>query len=163
VEDDIYGDGVNVASRIEGLAPPGGICLSKTVVDQVQDKLDLAFEDMGERRVKNIARPIRVMRVRLGGEGRGPTAAARPRRLHRRFPRLGLRPAWLIWVLALLLALGAGYEVWRYTHRPAPPALMAGGPSVVVLPFADLTGDAQQASLADGVTEDIVSQLAQVG
>lgn len=159
VEDDIYGDGVNVASRIEGLAPPGGICLSKIVVDQVQDKLDLAFEDMGERQVKNIARPIRVMRVRLeeGGTATGPA------RLRRRLPRPGLRGAWLISLLALLLALGAAYEIWKFTHRPASPPLMPGGPSVVVLPFADLTGDAQQASLAEGVTEDIVSQLAQVG
>ena len=74
VEDDIYGDGVNVASRIEGLADPGGICVSKTVVDQVQDKLDLAFEDMGEKQVKNIARPVQVMRVLL--DGTVPSAAA---------------------------------------------------------------------------------------
>jgi adenylate cyclase len=163
VEDDIYGDGVNVASRIEGLAPPGGICVAKNVVDQVQDKLDLVFEDMGEKHVKNIARPIRVMRIRLEEDGRGPAAKPDLKPARRRFPRLRLRPAWLISLLALLLALGAGYEVWRFVLRPAPPALMAGGPSVVVLPFADLTGDTQQASMAEGVTEDIVSQLAQVG
>jgi adenylate cyclase len=159
VEDDIYGDGVNVASRIEGLAPPGGICLSKIVVEQVQDKLDLAFEDMGEKQVKNIARPVRVMRVRPEGGARRAPAAGRHRQ---RLARLAFRRAWLIPLLALFLALGAGYEVWKFAGRTPSPALGQGGPSVAVLPFAALAGNAQQASLAEGVTEDIVSQLAQV-
>src|SRR5438445_9569956 len=63
---DIYGDGVNVAARLEGLAEPGGICVSRVVRDQVRDKLDFAFEDGGEQQVKNIARPVRVFRVHLG-------------------------------------------------------------------------------------------------
>ncbi len=63
--DDIFGDGVNVAARLEALAEPGGICVSRVVRDQVRDKLDVAFEDMGEQQVKNIARPVRVYRVRL--------------------------------------------------------------------------------------------------
>jgi TolB-like protein/class 3 adenylate cyclase len=63
---DIYGDGVNVAARLEALAEPGGICVSRVVRDQVRDKLDFSFEDMGERQVKNIARPVRVHRVVLG-------------------------------------------------------------------------------------------------
>jgi TolB-like protein/class 3 adenylate cyclase len=67
-EDDIFGDGVNVAARLEALAEPGGICVSRVVRDQVRDKLDVAFDDLGERRVKNIARPVRVFAVRLGGE-----------------------------------------------------------------------------------------------
>src|SRR6516162_3553910 len=66
---DIYGDGVNVAARLEGLAEPGGICVARVVRDQVRDKLDFAFEDMGEQHVKNIARPVRVHRVRLAEEG----------------------------------------------------------------------------------------------
>jgi class 3 adenylate cyclase len=65
-DDDIFGDGVNVAARLEGLAEPGGICVSRVVQDQVCDKLDLAFEDMGEQQVKNIARPVHVWRLRLG-------------------------------------------------------------------------------------------------
>src|SRR5262252_3597985 len=63
---DIYGDGVNVAARLEGLAEPGGICVSRVVRDQVRDKLDFGFEDMGEQQVKNIVRPIRVHRIVLG-------------------------------------------------------------------------------------------------
>jgi class 3 adenylate cyclase len=61
--DDIYGDGVNIAARLEGLAEPNGVCVSRVVRDQVRDKLDLAFEDMGEQQVKNIARPVRVFRI----------------------------------------------------------------------------------------------------
>ncbi len=74
--DDIYGDGVNIAARLEGLAEPGGICVSGTVFDQVKGKLDLGFEDMGPRTVKNIAEPVRVYRVRLAApEAGGPDAA----------------------------------------------------------------------------------------
>jgi Adenylate and Guanylate cyclase catalytic domain len=65
---DIHGDGVNVAARLEALAEPGGICVSRVVRDQVRDKLGFAFEDMGEQQVKNIARPIRVHRIRLAEE-----------------------------------------------------------------------------------------------
>jgi adenylate cyclase len=66
-DNDIYGDGVNVAARLEALAEPGGICVSGTVHDHVRDKLDVAFDDLGEQQVKNIARPVHVFRVRLGG------------------------------------------------------------------------------------------------
>jgi len=158
VEDDIYGDGVNVASRIEGLADPGGICLSKTVVDQVQDKLDLVFEDMGEKQVKNIARPVRVMRVLLDGAGRPPKQAA----WTRRGSGFKLRRSWLILLLAFALAMVGGYELWKYAGRGPSTALGLGGPSVAVLPFEALAGDAQQASLGEGIAEDIVSQLSQV-
>src|SRR5580700_2264936 len=67
---DIYGDGVNVASRLEALAEPGGICVSRVVRDQVRDKLDFTFDDLGEQRVKNIARPIRVHRIRFAASPR---------------------------------------------------------------------------------------------
>src|SRR5260370_1144993 len=78
---DIYGDGVNVAARLEALAEPGGICVSRVVRDQVRDKLAFSFEDMGEQQVKNIARPIRVHRVLLGErpDPSDPTAAVPPK------------------------------------------------------------------------------------
>src|SRR5947199_1820179 len=72
--DDIYGDGVNVAARLQALAEPGGICVSRVVRDQVRDKLDFVFEDRGEQQVKNIARPVRVFDVRTGAEGPAMTA-----------------------------------------------------------------------------------------
>jgi TolB-like protein/class 3 adenylate cyclase len=77
-QDDIYGDGVNVAARLEALAEPGGICVSRVVRDQVRDKLGFAFEDLGEQQVKNIARPVRVYRVRDVTAGKSPTAPAQP-------------------------------------------------------------------------------------
>jgi adenylate cyclase len=77
-ESDIFGDGVNVAARLEGLAEPGGICLGGSAHEQVRDKLDLAFEDMGEQQVKNIARPVRVYRVRLGTAGSTPKVEGTP-------------------------------------------------------------------------------------
>ena len=74
--EDIYGDGVNVAARIEGLAEPGGICISRAARDQVRDKLDFVLDDLGEHEVKNIARPIRVFRVLTDGEGAETAVAA---------------------------------------------------------------------------------------
>src|SRR6516162_9379485 len=80
-EGDIYGDGVNLAARLESLAEPGGICVSRVVRDQVRDKLDVSFEDLGEQQVKNITRPVRVYRVRTGGTAKAaPPAAPAPDR-----------------------------------------------------------------------------------
>ena len=76
--DDIFGDGVNVAARLEALAEPGGICVSRVVRDQVRDKLDFTFEDLGEQQVKNIARPVRVYRVRLRHRDHSRTRAGSP-------------------------------------------------------------------------------------
>src|SRR5271169_6025818 len=73
--DDIHGDGVNVAARLEGVAEPGGICISRVVRDQVRDRLDFAFEDLGEQQVKNIARPVRVYRVRHDATAIAPPPA----------------------------------------------------------------------------------------
>src|SRR6202140_4298303 len=75
-DNDIHGDGVNVAARLEGIAKPGGICISGTVRDHIGDRLDLAFEDMGEQTLKNIARPVRAYRVRLGTAKRTPANSA---------------------------------------------------------------------------------------
>src|SRR5579864_7910144 len=77
-DNDIYGDGVNVAARLEALAEPGGICVSRVVRDQVRDKLDFTFEDMGEQQVKNIVRPVRVYRVEMGPRPSRPHAGETP-------------------------------------------------------------------------------------
>ncbi len=115
--DDIHGDGVNVAARLEGLAEAGGICISGSVHDQVRDRLDLAFEDMGEQTVKNIARPIRVWR-------------------------------WLE-------AARAGSTMAR-----SEPLSLPDKPSIAVLPFENMSGDPEQEYFADGITEDIITELA---
>jgi class 3 adenylate cyclase/TolB-like protein/Tfp pilus assembly protein PilF len=163
-EDDIFGDGVNVAARLEALAQPGGICVSRTVRDQVRDKLALAFEDLGEQPVKNIARPVRAYRV-VTDAGVGPTVSAAPGR-RRQVPR------WVIaaGVAGLVLGASGAAAFWRlYLPHPAPsaagapatPPALPDKPSIAVLPFANLSGDPAQDYLADGLTDNIVDALAQ--
>jgi adenylate cyclase len=124
-EGDIHGDGVNVAARLETLAQPGGIWVSKAARDQVRDKLDISFEDLGEQQLKNITRPVRVYRVRLE-----QTAAAES----------GGNPAALM------------------TNKPAI-AVPTNKPSIAVLPLANMSGDPDQEFFADGLTEDIITDL----
>jgi adenylate cyclase len=169
VEDgDILGDGVNVAARLEGLAEPGGICIARNVYDQVKAKLDRAFEPLGEHRVKNIAEPLTVYRV-------NPDVATSAS--HRRWVWRQRRwQAAAAALLALLLALGGGaFGLWW--PAPAPDATTAEGgpataegkpalplpdkPSIVVLPFSNLSGDAEQEYFADALTEDVITGLAQ--
>jgi adenylate cyclase len=120
-ENDIFGDGVNVAARLEMLAEPGGICVSGAVRDQVGDRLDdIAFEDLGDQIVKNIARPIRVFRVRLE-----PNATTAPE---------GAKDA-------------------------AVATTIAKKPSIAVLPLVNMSGDPEQEFFADGLTEDIITEL----
>src|SRR3954453_8268545 len=120
-EDDIFGDGVNVAARLEMLAEPGGICVSGAVRDQVGQRLDdVEFEDLGEQSVKNIARPIRVFRVRLEQDRK--TAPEDPK-------------------------------------DAAAATAISKKPSIAVLPLANMSGDPEQEFFADGLTEDIITEL----
>jgi adenylate cyclase len=120
-ENDIFGDGVNVAARLQELAEPGGICVSGAVRDQIGHRLDdVAFEDLGDQSVKNIARPIRVFRIRLE-----PEKIAAPKS-------------------------GKGAAV---------PATIARMPSIAVLPLVNMSGDPEQEFFADGLTEDIITEL----
>jgi TolB-like protein/class 3 adenylate cyclase/Tfp pilus assembly protein PilF len=152
--DDIYGDGVNVAARLEGLAEPGGICVSGKVREELRRRLELAFAPMGRQRVKNIAEPVEAWRVVL--DGRAP-AARKPLLAAAR-----LRPA-LAAALALLVLVGAGSGGWwwyrtRVAAEAAGPPL-ADRPSIAVLPFDNLTGDERLGRLADGMVEDIIADL----
>jgi adenylate cyclase len=174
----IYGDGVNIAARVEGLAEGGGLCLSGTAYDQVENKLNLEYVYLGEQVVKNIAKPVRVYRVVLEAEprdaaqaapesvqagrrtgmqvssARGSAFAARRRRT-RHFIRAGM-------AVLVLLAL-AGAFTWRAARskRPVgdPVVTVPRGPSIAVLPFANLSGDQGQEYFADGMTEEIITQL----
>jgi TolB-like protein/Tfp pilus assembly protein PilF len=124
-DDDIFGDGVNVAARLEALAEPGGICISRTVRDHIRDKLIYAFEDLGEQSVKNIARPVRVYALR-------PDA------------------------VVALPAPGAP------SAPPISQPAVAPRLSIVVLPFANLSNDPEQQYFADGITEDLTTDLSRI-
>ena len=132
--DDIYGDGVNVAARLEALAEPGGICVSRVVRDQVRDKLAFAFEDMGEQQVKNIARPVRVFRVRPT-----PPLPDPP-------PRAGE---------------GSAHSV-RVGAAEPPPLPLPDKPSIAVLPFQNMSGDPEQEYFVDGMVEEITTAIARL-
>jgi adenylate cyclase len=163
--DDIFGDGVNVAARLQTLAEPGGICVSRVVRDQVLDKLSFAFEDLGSQEVKNIARPVEVYRVNLASAVLPAPSQGRGRW------RLPVRP-WR-WFAAGILALGvAGIVVWALAQfwktgvvprsSPAEVTADAGPLSIVVLPFQNLTGDPNEAYVADGVTASLTADLSRI-
>ena len=122
---DIYGDGVNIAVRLEGLAAPCGICISGTVRDHIGDRLPYAFDDMGEQSVKNIARPVRIYALRPGGVAGVPAASV------------------------------------SSTTSTSPP-VAAPRLSIVVLPFANLSNDPEQQYFADGITEDLTTDLSRL-
>ena len=145
IDDDVYGDGVNIAARLQQLCPPGEVVVSGTAYDHLQGKFDHPLEYLGEQQVKNIARPVRAYRVRLDGKG------------IRSWPRLGGWRRLRLPAVGLLVAaslLGAG--LWWF--RPDDPGLVAKA-SIAVLPFANLSGDEATGRLADGITEDIITDL----
>ena len=163
--DDIYGDGVNVAARLEGLADPGGICLRRAVRNQVRDKLDLDFEDLGEIEVKNIARPVRVFRVILDDKA---AALATPVLDMPAQPARGRWPA-IAAGLALSVVVVAGivwWQPWAPKVEPASVERMAlplpDKPSIAVLPFDNMSGNVEQDYFADGMTEDLITDLSNV-
>ena len=152
--DDIFGDGVNVAARLQALAEPGGICTSKVVRDQVQDKLNFTFEDLGAQDVKNIARPVEVYRVEIGG-GDMAVGVRRPARWSRR------PPGWRIGAGAVAVALVvAGAWALFPLLKPTPPA--APAMSVAVLPFDAAGGDPTDDALAEGLTRDVTTALGRI-
>ena len=149
----LYGDGVNIAARLESLAEGGGVNLSGTAFDQVEGKLPFAYDFLGEQTVKNIARPVRVYRLRL--------ETARP---VVKTPTARRRALKVAAVVSVLLLLGAGGWVgWRWFKTPATSSLpLPDRPSVAVLPFANLSQDATQDYFSDGVTEDLITGLSKV-
>jgi TolB-like protein len=162
-EGDIFGDGVNVAARLEALAEPGGICVNRAVRDQVRDKVDLAFEDLGEQQVKNIARPVRAYRVLTD---RAPPVAAATAPAAR-----GWAPRWAVVIAVVVVLAAVAVTIWRlHLLQPvagpaatatATPSALLGKPSIAVLPFANLSGDPAQEFFADGLTENLIDALAQ--
>lgn len=157
----VYGDGVNIAARLEGLAEPGTVAVSDIVRQTVENRLDFALADMGEHEVKNVANPVHAFRVLKAGE-KAPPAPRKARSPKRALPLV----ASLIVVLAI-----AGIATWMWpgtdqqateTGASSATVTIAQGPTIAVLPFANMTGDPEQEYFADGIVEDIITRMTQI-
>ena len=160
-EERIYGDGVNIAARLEGLANPGGICISKTAFDQIESKLPYGYEFLGDQAVKNIAKPVSAYRVLM--EPR-VTVAGEP---EAEKPSLVSRKAILVGAIAVVVVTVA-VGIWQFYMRspsvePASVENMAFSlpdkPSIAVLPFDNLSGNPEDEFIADGISEGIITAL----
>ena len=158
----IYGDGVNIAARLESLADPGGICISKTAFDHIESKLPYGYDFIGEQTVKNIAKPVGAYRVQLDPRvtvSGKPTKSTKSKRV----------PIIVGAIVVLVLAITVG--IWQFyarrpTEEPASVDKMAfplpEKPSIAVLPFDNIGGDLEQEYFSDGLAENIITQLAQL-
>ena len=160
---DLMGDGVNIAARLEGVCEPGAICLSEDAYRQVKGRLDLAVSDLGQTQLKNIAEPIRIYSLRVGVPAQAkpamPTRPPAPKK------RSALMP--LVAALAALLVLICG-GAWWFLNANRPWAIASNAPaeaarlSLVVLPFTNLSNDPAQDYFADGVTENLTTELSRL-
>ncbi len=151
----LFGDGVNVAERLQTLAGPGGICIAGSVHEQVRDKLRLDYADLGDQQLKNIVHPVRAFIV--GGPGvetkrfqPGGRAA---------FPSRGYRAAAAAALAVTLLLAGAAIYKYHWQTAEISVAEFSGPPTIAVLPFANLSGDAAQDYFSDGITQDVIAAL----
>ncbi|MBV8106578.1 MAG: adenylate/guanylate cyclase domain-containing protein [Hyphomicrobiales bacterium] len=169
--DDILGDGVNIAARLEGICQPGGVLISGAAYDHVRGRVDADFVDLGEKQLKNIARPVRAYSVEVCAPAQpmppAPTKSAVT-------SRQATRAMFALGILAVAVAAGGWY--WLISSRPAavatgpsaPAASNAAAPaearhlSIVVLPFTNLSGDPAQDYFADGVTENLTTELSRI-
>jgi TolB-like protein/class 3 adenylate cyclase len=161
----IYGDGVNIAARVEAMSEAGGICISGRAYDQVANKLGLEYENLGEHQVKNITTPIRVFRVlSLPGAAAHRVVQAK-KTLKRKWRKIALA------IAAVLVVVIASVIIWNFYFRP-PSVEVASvermahplpeKPSIAVLPFDNMSGDTKQDYFSDGLTEQIISALSRV-
>jgi len=166
-EERIYGDGVNIAARVEGLAEGGGISISGTVHDHIENKLALGYEFLGEHTVKNIKKPVRVYRV-LSFPG---AAAHRVIKAKAVVGRMWRNIALV--VAAILVLGGVVVAIWHFYLRPSPPPIepasvermafpLPDNPSLAVLPFENLSGDPEQEYFTDGMTDDLITDLSKI-
>jgi adenylate cyclase len=166
-DDDIFGDGVNVAARLEALAEPGGICISRIVRNQVRDKLPYAFDDMGEQVVKNIARPVRVDKLSAAAVAATPLV---PVTAPMAAPARRAAPLYAVVAASLVLVAAIAFGAWWLWPQGAAltpaatnaPVKAAPRLSIVVLPFANLSNDPEQEYFVDAITDDLTTDLSRI-
>ncbi len=164
----IYGDGVNVAARLESLADPGTICISGKVHDEIRSKLALGYEDLGDQTVKNIAEPVRVLRVMLEGGAATRTSAKATERSVRKhwrggvFSLAGLALIAVVIVFVQHLSLRPPTPTASIPSQQKPALPLPDIPSVAVLPFTNMSGDREQEYFSDGITDDLITALSRL-
>jgi adenylate cyclase len=175
---DIYGDGVNIAARLEALAEPGGLCISRTVRDHIGDRLPYSFDDLGEQNVKNIAQPVHAYELSAASVRSLPEVATPSRLIG---PSRRNRSRLPILMASIVAAIGIGTAVWWVWPKgnsspvpgqasvaasaqrpPAAEAKSAPRLSIVVLPFSNLSSDPDQEYFADGITDDLTTDLSRI-
>ena len=160
--DDIYGNGVNVAARLESLADAGGILISENVYDQVARLVKADFEHLGTKSVKNIEKPVSVYKINLNNKGVQQSSSPNPKK-----PKGTKR---VLGILAMVIALVAAGVAWKFnqpsTFKPAQVGNMEFSlpdkPSIVVLPFENLSNDAEQEYFVDGITDDLTTDISKM-